>query len=669
MRRHPNLGRFRGLAPVALSSLLMAVLLVGADRRSVPVPPYLDSGHAAVMAAANGARSGGSLLRRLVPLLAVHELDLAQLWRTQQHGGSPGAVADWSAGRKVQFVGLSPWRVPANPSWSEDPYRSQSWLTRYHSLAWLRAPLVLYRETEDSDFLHQVRQYVLDWIADNPRAAPASGRAWYDHAVAYRTDQMVQFLKDGVFDDAPARDLARLFASLREHGSVLRGYLSEPRFRGHNHNLFHALSLYNLANAVPELTDSAEWGVSARQRIGSLLGEMVQVGEGVTTEEALAYHNLALGLFSSADRLLRANDDGLPDEAIETLKLMAEFSALTGTPDGILPAIGDTTYGAEVPSALLGTLEQRGIATPVSRFITSRGTEGTRPADLYAYPRGGLVVARTSYGDGSGDWDSDAHVTMDIGSGRRVHGHFDALSLTFSARGGPLIIDPGGPYAYGTKRRAAYVSALAHNSVIVDGFGEPSSNVQLLSHTSGELGVTWTAQQERSQAVEVRRSVALLRSSDILVVIDELLPTDERQHRYDLLYHLAPKSRTTIDGGAGSVSTPNGPGFGIRIFASDGAIVEAVDGGAPDAFTWVTTGYRRQTPSPVLRAAQVTNSGWYVTIVAPTSVDAPPIPAATVSILNGGLEVRAGAAGDAIAVRLVGGQVELERVSKSGAAP
>ncbi len=82
-------------------------------------------------------------------------------------------------------------------------------------------------------------------------------------------------------------EIGEVLKSLETHGQVLDGYVTGKAFRGHNHNLFHSLSLYNLALVFPELRNSSKWLSDARARISWLFPEIVQTDEGVSLEEVV----------------------------------------------------------------------------------------------------------------------------------------------------------------------------------------------------------------------------------------------------------------------------------------------------------------------------------------------------------------------------------------------
>lgn len=534
---------------------------------------------------------------------------------------SDTAVRRWEEGRAIRFddIGLDPWAVPADPDWAEDPYGDSAWLFRYHSLIWLQAPMTAYERTGRPRDLGAVRTLVMDWIRDNPRGRAASPRAWYDHAVAWRTDVFVWLTARGGLDGLTAGQRERFTGSLAEHGRVLRAYLDADRFVGHNHNLFHAMSLFNLATAVPTLPEATEWRTRARERIGELLGELLDVDEGVTTERSTEYHDLALRLFVTAARLLAANGVGFTDEELETIGRAARFALLSTQPDGNLPAIGDAHYGVERDAATYtDALALRD--DPSARYLLTKGLDGTEPPDASFFPETGWAVFRPRYSAGPA-WADDLHVVVraDPAGDLGAHGHDDAMSFTLFAGGTPWVVDTGGPYRYGDPLRADIVSSRSHNTVLVDGRPTPAGPTRIVG-TGDEAGWSWiAAEHDRSPGVRHRRIVIVTDAGEVLV-IDRLWATDGASHTLELLLHLAPEAEITLPATPGDpiVVGADGRSLELSIAGTTTPALGVVTGRTAPLLGWVTPAHRTLVPTPVLVASQpLDGTAWFASLFRP----------------------------------------------------
>jgi hypothetical protein len=522
------------------------------------------------------------------------------------------ALARWDDERRITLHTLPfpAWSVPADPSWDEDPYGSQSWTFWYHSLAWLKTPAYGYRTAGGEAYAEQVVDYLFDWIADNPRREPASRRAWYDHAVAIRTDTMVYLhhqLLDGRLDGAQRRILE---ASLLQHGRVLRSYMDRERFVGHNHNYFHSLSLYQLATHFPELDGADEWRSRARQRIAELMTEMVDQ-DGVSTEQSATYQLIAISLFTRADAYLIQFDDGFRRAERDLLRKMIEFAALLIRSDGTGPPFGDTAYGNNLEGRLR-QLAAEDLLTPWAAHSLADPAErsaGDRPPDLVVLHHSGYVIMRPA-------GQPETHLFANFGPARRVHGHWDQLGFSYFSRGVDVLVDSGGPYEYGAEGRSQFMAPHAHNTVVIDAETSQSGDAQLLaSHDDERISLASGLRRSESGVVHTR-SLVMLKEHEVLLVIDELSPEQNGEHSYELMLQLPPDAQLETASGALRAELRDGVTANISLAASAEpriAVFEGVEG--ERWLGWVTDGTRSRLAAPTGVAKLSAADAWLVSAV------------------------------------------------------
>jgi Heparinase II/III N-terminus/Heparinase II/III-like protein len=641
-----DLSRSRVVRALALLGLAGVVVLAGLaitgnlrnPFRQPRVPPFLDTGSPVVQAARSGARTQRDLLENLRDDIKAAMPSMDGLWTTQVDFGREPAVSQWIESRTVTFRSFPGYAPPTDPAWSENPHADLAWQTDYQSLGWLRAPAAAFIATGDEAYREDVRAYLLDWIADASLEEPPSIRTWYDHAVAYRVDVIVELLATPVLDALSTDELWTVLTSLRQHARLLDAYLEDPAFEGHNHNVFHAMSLYSLAQAIPLLRGAERWRERARERITTLVPEMVGA-DGASLEQAASYHYLALRLFARADELLRRHGDGLPDDSRALLSRMTEFGALLITPTGTMPAIGDTNYGSATAESALADVAARGLDSELSTFVRSRGTAGSRPPDVVHYPDAGYVIARPRYSPGSG-WSRDLHLVVDTTGQTQEHGHDDALNVILSAGGGPLLVDPGGPYVYGAPRHRAFVRRAAHNVVVdADASGRAGAVVDLrvLDDASRTL---ISGRHALGQDSEVQRWILLLKSGTV-IIIDRARTTSEIAHAWTLRYHLPPGAIVTAiedDPLAGVVAA--GPaGMGYRLLTGATTASEVITGRESPLDGWVTPRYGALEPAPALSFEQEAADAWFVMVIRPGAIGLVVPPGAEAVVVNEALDV------------------------------
>lgn len=515
------------------------------------------------------------------------------LWETLTDDfAAARAAEDWTQ-RTVSLAGRSGFVVPTDPNWREDPFKDPSWILQYHSLAWLQGAW-------QAGDRRAVADLVMDWITDNP--ASAAGPAWNDHAIAYRTDTLVKLLAEGLASELTRRELAQLLLVLHEQGVALRRFLDDPAWVGHNHNLFHSLSLFNLATAVPQLAHAEEWRARAQRRVGELLTEMVDPSEGVSTEQSVGYHFVALDLFATAQDWLRRHGAPLGPEVGPILDKMREFGALVTHPDGTLPAIGDTSYGAPFDGRHFDPSLDH---PPVATWVLSNGRRGTAPPPLLVFPRTGYAIFR-AWPQESADWADQTHLVARVGPTIRGHGHQDALSFVLYGGGGPVIIDPGGPYLYRWPERQHFLSVSAHNAVMVDGldFGDDSGrgDVRIDGWGVSDNFLWLIAHHDKVPQVRVTRAFVLL-SGRLLLLLDVMEPADSKSHLYTLGLHFPPD--TVVHLGSDEVRVRPAEGRDVQVFrqgAGGQVEISLIEGARePRLAGWVTPSPGRLEPAPLVQ--------------------------------------------------------------------
>jgi hypothetical protein len=239
-------------------------------------------------------------------------------------------------------------------------------------------------------------------------------------------------------------------------------------------------------------------------------------------------------------------------------------------------------------------------------------SKGRRRSDgLRVFADTGLVVARD---DGGG------HMVMDVGAHGYLnggHAHADALAVTLSADGRPILVDPGtGSYTMDRALRDRQRSSAAHNTVTVDG---RSSSVPAgpfhwavradarLHGARGNSALAWLEGWHDGYAPCRHRRTVLSAAGAGWLFVDELLVDGERSAarpgaaQYDTGNHVVDSHWHFDAGWSVSAGTAN------RLRASDdeGRVVWlAHDGGVAtlaQTDRWPVYGRRLTAPSVRIR--------------------------------------------------------------------
>jgi uncharacterized heparinase superfamily protein len=409
-----------------------------------------------------------------------------------------------------------------------------------HQAAWERLTASWIRDSPpDADAAEVTARRVLNWIYAWQRLDPAP-----EHA-------------------------ERLLHSLAEQVRHVRGNLAPRR----NHRTLELYALFVAGLAFPELADGD---------VPTLLHDNLVAdfrADGVHVEASTHYHCIALRSFVGVLENARLHDVALPDGFEATVERARRFAIHCRRPDGTIPALSDADTG------------------DYSNLLPA-----TAPAELdVSFPDGGYHVQRSG-------WDARARfLIFDCGPlGDGGHGHYDLLSFEAHANGRPLVLDPGrGSYSEAPPNlRRWFRATAAHNTVCVDGLDQtpytrgrpdgPVAHGRLL--TAGEV-LEGEAHSPAYEAVHRRRIIFAER--DHWIVQDDL--RGEREHRYDLRFHLPPGD-ARVHG-----NTVIAPGVTLTI---EGATPTLEPG-------WIAPRYGELVDAPVVSAAVSARDARFTTVVRP----------------------------------------------------
>ena len=303
---------------------------------------------------------------------------------------------------------------------------------------------------------------------------------------------------------AGARLRQRWLTSVQQHCHFIAGHLS-LHSSANNHLMGEYMALFIGALTWPYWPASAGWCAGGRH--GLQQQALLQNGDdGVNREQAIWYHHEVAGMLLLSGLFGRANGQPLSSACWQRLERMLEF--IHGLMDvaGNMPMIGDADdaalrlscdphcnpYRALLASGavLFGRADfaaKAGSFDDQSRWLLGDAAAATFAALLPPAGRpgktGGVALRRT-FPDGGYyilgcDFDtaSEIRLVADAGPlgylGIAAHGHADALALTLSAAGLPLLIDPG-TYAYHSEPawRNYFRGTAAHNTARVDGLDQ-----------------------------------------------------------------------------------------------------------------------------------------------------------------------------------------------------
>jgi hypothetical protein len=504
------------------------------------------------------------------------------------HGSPPREQAEEIRSGTLTLRPFRSIRFPRDPTWKEDPFRDVNWVFRYQSLRFILPLVRTWHSTGDTWYIRRAVFLVRDWIADNPRSAPASRVAWGDLQTAWRAMVLaciVQALPDATWARNALASHARLLAT--------------PSFYRWHGN--HALGQDRALMIAGCTLRRPAWVRLATRRLTALVVDSVD-DQGVTNEQAVfyQYYNYS-GYRAAADRLRRCGYAVPP--ALRRIDRMPVFLAHATLPDGTYVMLGDTVRRSAAS-----------IAGTPAEFAATFGRRGPRPAAVFARYRAGFVFGRTGWGERRAFRDEAAY-SLRFGPGQRSHGHAEHGSVTLYAYGKRLVDDSGTFTLNQDRWRWFALGRTAHNVVTVDGVAyKPSTTAPLTMTRSGAARDDLTVVDRGNAGVVHRRRVLFSRRLGYLVVEDRVSASTSRTFRQ--LWHLDAGTAPIVS--ARTVRTTRAAGNVRIIQLAVDAKQRIVEGRSAPVQGWISDNLSRRRPAPVVEAVARGRSVRYLTLVVPT---------------------------------------------------
>jgi hypothetical protein len=520
-------------------------------------------------------------------------------------GADAVALADRIMARDLRLGTFASVTLAENPTWREAAFSGDlNWLFNYHALRWLLPLLQAGRESGNAAYTERATFLLRDWIATNPPSKSPNSMAWDDHATAWRASVLACAVS--AIGSPPW-----LTAGLLEHGRVLAKssfYVSQG-----NHALNQNIGLLDIGCRVA----NAAWKRLAVSRLTVLIRESIDI-EGAINEQAVGYALYNYDQYERARRHLTSCGLAVP-AAFSRVALIPQFLAYATNPDGNYEQLGDTDY--QKARAIVGT---------PAEFAATAGLSGPHPEATIKRYAAGYLFARSGWGE-TVPFDQETLLTLRFGPGKRGagygHAHADGGSITLSALGRRLLVDPGKyTYAEGSWRNF-FMGRTAQNVVSVDGLAynaAVATRIETSTTTNTLLAITTNVGYN---GVAQKRRVMWSRSGNFLIVDDVL--TSASIQTYRQTWHLPADSAPTT---AGQRTDTHGDPSNLAIVQLIGNPSTRIVIGATNPIQgWISKRYHTKGRAPVLEATLRTTSARFLTLLVPYTGAMPTISARVVS--------------------------------------
>ena len=366
---------------------------------------------------------------------------------------------------------------------------------------------------------------------------------WDSRCAAFRTETLVYFvLVASEVEFLTKTSKQTLINLLKKHGR----FLSDEN----NYQFYSRYSVYiNRAllylSFIVDGKESQEWRSFAKERLKKEI-EHCFTEEMVHIENSYVYQLTIVRLLAEIAEVFTFVEDEFGKEILDKLDRCGDFLAHMLKPDRFMPMIGDT-QSIRIPSK-----DYRGRDDGFA-YAATGGEIGKVPGDRVAvFPKAGYFVAR-EYWHGSESSDevsvySDSVWTMfKSGCCSTAHKHCDDLSFMLYAKGYDVFVDSGF-YTFNSKNptRRSLLSALAHNTVIVDGesYSLHSSNLSdvglcdyKINHPDGYSYACGFNNAYNNVSIERH----FYYFGQAILIFDDIHSVSE--HTYTQLFHLGEKAK------------------------------------------------------------------------------------------------------------------------------
>jgi uncharacterized heparinase superfamily protein len=509
----------------------------------------------------------------------------------------------------------------------------------HHWIALARA----YWLTGDACYRARFIDELQSWLAANP---PLRGVNWASMLeLGMRALSWTWALNSFVSDDPchePPWTIDLLVALDRQLAHVER-HLSFY-FSPNTHLLGEALGLYVAGQALPFLRASKARVALGRRILVDEIPRQI-ASEGSHRERSSHYHRYALDFYLIALAVARITGDAAAAPFADAVERMSVAALALSDDHGRFAHFGDDDGGTALPIcgralddihgsvAVADVLLHRRVIdqredTAWFRLHPMFSAEPTRPSLRHttpsrstALPELGYFVSRSPAG---------VHAVMHAGPHGYLnggHAHADALSLTVTIGGKPLLIDPGtGTYTTDARVREQFRSTKSHNTVTVDGGSQSLTDgpfhwkrravtTPRVWHAADGFDYFEAAHDGYRPALHRRHVMSV--HDDLLIVMDLVFVADRRPESVDRRctiashWHVDPRWRVRLSPGRATLSLGRDR---VVLYAPTGQIGHFV-ADSRLGLGWQSPVYGRIEPGSTLRIVQTDNvPAWSLSI-------------------------------------------------------
>lgn len=500
-------------------------------------------------------------------------------------------MADQLLSGKLLMSPHPEWVLPEQLKWTEDPFLDRNWRAQLQMLRWMD-PLRRRADAGDHASAAAWIRYAQSWVDSNLSPATSVREAWMDMVDGVRALELCIALP--FVSDFQPTALGWLVPAIQVHAD----WLMDERNLGHSNHALHQHQGLFVCGAVLR---NEEMMHLAERRLVDLFKSQYDA-QGINAEGAIFYHMANANWWAVGRRRLKLEERAV-DDTFRLLDAAAIGLAHATKPDGTFVGIGDTDGGSA-----------KAIVHPTAQWVTTAGAVGEPPTETVRLYEAGYLYARSGWGEQERDFKDETFLSLSFGSPKRVHGHRDGLSLTFSSMGHEWITDPG-KFQYGSSAMRDYCLSRAAHSLpyLRDIENDDTSVVECVSHDFSSSVYDATFVDRGYRNARVTRRVIYSVSGEYAVVIDNI---DSEVECTAIQNWQCGKGTTAVATASGfELTSPFGSKAAV-LFTGTRPNLGIVTGQESPLAGWVSTGWKTCEAAPALQFTKTGQRFRFITFIA-----------------------------------------------------
>jgi hypothetical protein len=471
----------------------------------------------------------------------------------------------------------------------------------FHSLRWLGKGIAA-GGNGDKRALARVSAIARDWVQDNPYSWKANIGA--HEATKHRANVLICLRQATLTGLRVARlplSYAWLDKALQEHAWFLQKNYSGDW----NHGTDESLALFGIGCTLGR----NDLKKIAADRLTSAIKTSIDT-QGSTNEQSAGYAQFNYSLWGRAiDVLQKCGVD--PGTTIKARRReLAKWLALATNSLGRLHQLGD--------SEVVKTMPVEGTAL---EYAGTLGARGIRPTQRVGIFDAGYIFGRTGWGE-TRPFTQESTYSIRFGPKRKLHGHDDHTSITYTSRGRDILID-GGHTGYKRDDWQKWAkSQFAHNEMtVLSATGNPETRL-----TRSALAATsefYELKDSPGPGTDRTRGVLVLKDPDLMVVLDRGRSASDEE--YQTLWHLPSDQKVKV---TGSSAVAMKPGDTVKAtllqipFQQDVTPIKVANGDTDPIQGWHFDTINTRKPAPVVKFTRSGRTASILSVIIPTRTNA-----------------------------------------------